>query len=71
MAERTRREQRQRDDITWIEAILESAQRRDWYGAISIQVRNGIIDLVECKETLKDGQLGLHGPALECSIRRT
>jgi len=57
-----RQDQKQRDQLQWVQAILTSAQSRGWYGKITIEVKRGVVDLVRCEETLKDGQLGLHAP---------
>ena len=37
----------------WIEGLLVSAQKRQWFGKITIEIKRGIIDLVRSEESLK------------------
>ncbi len=46
-------ERRQRDDRQWVNGLLTSAQKRGWYGKITIEIRKGDISLVKSEESLK------------------
>jgi hypothetical protein len=37
----------------WVEGLLVSAQNRQWFGTITIEIKKGVIDLVRSEETLK------------------
>ena len=42
----------------WVEGLLVSAQRRGWYGKITIEIKRGMIDLVRSEETMKPPLVG-------------
>ena len=46
-------ERKQLQHRQWIEGLLTSAQKRNWFGTITIDFKRGVIDLVHCEETLK------------------
>jgi len=46
-------EEKQQEQLRWLYAQLVSAQKRQWFGNINIQIKKGMIDLVDIHETLK------------------
>ena len=51
-----RTEKKQRDHRQWIEGLLVSAQKRGWFGTITVEIKKGMINLVRSEETLKPPQ---------------
>ena len=47
------KEKRQKAHRQWVEGLLVSAQKRDWYGKIIIDIKRGEVDIVARQETLK------------------
>lgn len=45
-----------RNHRQWIEGLLVSAQDREWFGTITIEVKRGTINLVRSEQTLKPPQ---------------
>lgn len=45
--------QRQEMHLQWVQSLLTSAQNRDWFGTITIEVKRGVIDLVKTEQTFK------------------
>lgn len=37
----------------WVEGLLVSAQKRKWFGTITIEIKRGMISMARCEETLK------------------
>jgi len=44
---------KQEEQLHWVNGLLTSAQMRRWYGKITIEIKNGMIDMVRSEETLK------------------
>ena len=44
---------KQEEEVHWVKGLLVSAQKRRWYGKITIEIKAGMIDLVRSEETLK------------------
>jgi hypothetical protein len=44
---------KQEGEVQWIKGMLVSAQKRGWFGKITIEIKKGMIDLVRSEETLK------------------
>lgn len=49
----TDREQKQLEERRWLDGLLVSAQKRDWYGTITIEIKKGMIHQAGCEQTLK------------------
>ncbi len=45
--------ERQNGQRKWVEGLLVSAQKREWYGKITIEIKKGMIDKVLNEESLK------------------
>jgi len=43
----------QEEERRWINGMLVSAQKRRWYGKMTIEIKAGMIDIVRNEETLK------------------
>lgn len=58
---------RQLTQRKWVEGLLVSAQNRQWFGRITIEIKRGMIHLVSQEETLKPPaeptEDGIAGPA--------
>lgn len=50
---KTEEEQRQASQCKWLEGLLADAQKRKWFGTISIKLKRGMIDVVLLEESLK------------------
>jgi len=48
----------QEEDRNWIEGLLVSAQKRRWFGTMTIEVKNGLVSLIRNEETLKPPKVG-------------
>jgi hypothetical protein len=48
--------QRQRGQRLWVDGLLVSAQKRDWFGRITIEIKRGLIDVVKSEQSLKPPQ---------------
>lgn len=48
---------KQKNQLQWIQGLLVSAQKRRWYGKITIEIKQGMIDLVRSEETLKPPEI--------------
>jgi len=46
-------EQRQSTQLQWVNGLLVSAQKRHWFGKITIEIKRGLIDVVRSEESLK------------------
>ena len=46
-------EEKQRADRQWIEGLLVSAQKRNWYGDLHIKFKRGMVDIVSANKTMK------------------
>lgn len=44
---------RREKERKWVEELLIKAQDKRWYGNITIQIKNGMIDIVKCGQTFK------------------
>jgi len=44
---------KQANQRQWVEGLLVSAQKREWFGKITIEIKRGLIDMVRSEETLK------------------
>jgi hypothetical protein len=44
---------KQNNQLQWLKALVMSAQNRDWYGSITIEIKRGMIDKVMKVESLK------------------
>ena len=44
---------KQQSERQWIEGLRVSAQERQWFGIISIEVKRGMVHLVKAAQTLK------------------
>lgn len=44
---------KQKKQLEWVKGLLMQAQGRKWFGTITIEIKNGMIDLVRNEETLK------------------
>jgi hypothetical protein len=53
MGQKTKRDAQQQTERRWVEGLLVSAQKREWFGTIRIEIKRGMIDLVASEETLK------------------
>lgn len=51
--ENPRAVERKQSQVKWVEGLLVSAQKRKWFGKITIDIKRGLIDLVKSEETLK------------------
>jgi len=49
----SKQEQQQAEQRNWVDALLVSAQKRNWFGKITIEIKRGMIDVVCQAETLK------------------
>lgn len=49
----TTEKQTQDEQLRWLNSLLTSAQKRRWYGKITIDIKCGRIDLVKSEESLK------------------
>ena len=49
---------KQEEELRWIQGLLVSAQKRRWFGKITIEIKAGMIDLVRSEETLKPPREG-------------
>lgn len=45
--------QKQKTQRQWVDGLLVSAQNRDWFGKITIEIKRGMIDVVISEESLK------------------
>jgi len=45
--------QKQEEELNWTNGLLVSAQKRRWYGKMTIEFKNGMIDIIRNEETLK------------------
>jgi len=45
--------EQQKAEREWVESILASAQSREWFGTITIEMKRGRIHLLVNRETLK------------------
>ena len=43
----------QKEHRNWINGLLTSAQKREWYGKITVEFKRGEIDLVRSEQTMK------------------
>lgn len=50
---KTKKEQNQLEQLRWVTAQLISAQKREWYGKMTIEFKNGMVDIIRNEETLK------------------
>jgi len=46
-------EQRQLSQRQWVNGLLVTAQKRDWFGTITIEIKRGMIDKIRKEESLK------------------
>ena len=46
-------ERKQQTQRNWVDGLLVSAQNRNWFGKITIEIKKGMIDLVKSEESLK------------------
>lgn len=60
----------QQEERRRVEALLVSAQQGRWFGTITIQFKEGVIDLVRREETLKLSSEEWTEPPLTCSKGR-
>ena len=44
---------KQEEELQWVTANLVSAQKRGWFGKITVEFKNGMIDIVRSEETMK------------------
>ena len=44
---------KQKFERQWVEGLLVSAQKRKWYGNITIKLKRGMIDVVESLDSQK------------------
>jgi len=58
MAKNLRLEAQQRSDRKWVDELIASAQRRGWFGTITLEMKKGVINLVGCLETKKPPRIG-------------
>ena len=47
------RTSKQKTQLKWVEGLLVSAQNREWYGKITIEIKRGMIDVLINEESLK------------------
>jgi Cft2 family RNA processing exonuclease len=45
--------QKQDSELSWIRGMIQSAQKRRWFGKIVIEFKKGMIDITRCEETFK------------------
>jgi len=50
---RVSRSEKQEDQLNWAMSHLVSAQKRDWYGKLEIEFKNGMISIINCNQTFK------------------
>ena len=44
---------KQESQLQWVKGLLTSAQKRTWFGKITIEIKRGMIDIVRSEETFK------------------
>ena len=42
-----------RTDRQWIEGLLVTAQEREWFGSITIELKRGVVDVAKLVESMK------------------
>jgi len=45
--------EKQQEELNWTTGLLVTAQKRRWYGKMTIEFKNGFIDIIRNEETLK------------------
>lgn len=50
---KSKKEQVQIEQLRWVSAQFVSAQKREWYGKMTIEFKNGFVDIIRNEETLK------------------
>lgn len=45
--------EKQNTQRQWVNGLLVSAQKRNWYGNLTIEIKRGFIDIVRSEETMK------------------
>ena len=47
--------------LQWVEGLLVSAEKREWFGNITIQIKRGMIDSVLLAKSLKPPKMPENG----------
>ena len=50
--------EKQEEELRWVNGLLVSAQKRGWFGTITVEIKKGMIDMVRSEETLKPPKEG-------------
>jgi len=46
-------QKKQESQLQWVNGLLVSAQKRSWFGKITIEIKRGMVDVVRSEESLK------------------
>lgn len=49
---------KQEKEINWIKGLISSAQQRRWFGKMTLEFKDGMVDIIRNEETLKPPKEG-------------